>query len=389
MANFINKYADQAAYEADSTKQYPNVSLLVNTQEIVYERTEPIDYSKKYFTTVALSDGNIDFNGSDISYSTDEGGTWSDIVQRATIQVSQGDRILWKGETPSAQGWNNSTANFEVEGNIMSLLFGDNFVGQTSLGEKNLQMLFLMNEKLVSAENLVLPATILSEFAYGDLFGRCPYLTTAPKQLPATTLNNYCYTNMFAQCFSLTTAPELPATTLGVSCYNGMFSQCTSLTTAPALPATTLVEACYSNMFQGCTNLTTAPELPATTLANECYSYMFQGCTSLTTAPQLPATTLAEGCYGSMFNGCTSLTEAPQLPAMELSEFCYYHMFSGCTSLNSITCLATDIRVECCTEIWVDGVASNGTFYKAAEMENWRGGTSGIPSGWTVQDYQG
>ena len=111
---------------------------------------------------------------------------------------------------------------------------------------------------------------------------------------------------------------------------------------------------------------------------------MFSGCTSLTTAPALPATTLANYCYLSMFAGCTSLTTAPALPATTLVTQCYSHMFSGCTNLNSVTCLATNISASSCTHNWLYNVSVTGTFTKAASMNDWTTGASGIPSGWTV-----
>ena len=87
-----------------------------------------------------------------------------------------------------------------------------------------------------------------------------------------------------------------------------------------------------------------------------------------------------------MFSGCTSLVNAPTLPATTLVLFCYGGMFQGCTSLNYIKCLATDIPDNRCTQEWVRGVASTGTFVKNASMASWTTGTSGIPTGWTVQD---
>ena len=99
----------------------------------------------------------------------------------------------------------------------------------------------------------------------------------------------------------------------------------------------------------------------------------------------LPSTTLDVSCYHSMFYGCTSLTTAPELPATTLAdEGCYAFMFVGCSSLNYIKCLATDISGYGCTDYWVDGVASTGTFVKASSMTDWTTGSNGIPSGWTV-----
>ena len=253
-----------------------------------------------------------------------------------------------------------STGNFDVQGNAMSLLFGDNFKGQTDLTGKDyaFSSLFSGNTNVVNAENLVLPATTLAEGCY------------------------YC---MFQGCTSLTTAPELPATTLVNSCYYNMFYDCTALTTAPELSATTLANGCCQSMFRGCTNLTTAPELPATTLENSCYLYMFQGCTSLTTAPELPATTLAIQCYKNMFRGCTSLTEAPELPATTLVNYCYECMFQNCTKLNYIKAMFTTTPGRTYTQDWVSGVSTTGTFVKNASATWTTTGVNGIPTGWTVQ----
>ena len=124
--------------------------------------------------------------------------------------------------------------------------------------------------------------------------------------------------------------------------------------------------------------------LPATTLADNCYREMFYNCTGLTSAPALPATTLASHCYYYMFSRCTALTAAPALPATQLANQCYQHMFYHCINLSSVTCLATDFMyVTDCTFDWLDDVAENGTFYKAADTF-WEHGPSGIPDFWTV-----
>ena len=232
----------------------------------------------------------------------------------------------------------NTTANCNVGGNIMSLLYGSSFTGnETSFPSESshtFRLLFVNNGRIVSAYDLL---------------------------LPAATLVNYCYASMFNGCTALTTTPT-------------------------TLPATTLADDCYNSMFRGCSALTTIPSLPATTLANNCYSSMFYGCTSLTTAPTLPVTTLVNGCYWQMFYGCTSLTTAPDLPATTLVPGCYQWMFRGCSHLNYIKCLATDISATQCTYGWVQNVAATGTFVKDPNMSDWETGNNGIPSGWTVED---
>ena len=174
-----------------------------------------------------------------------------------------------------------------------------------------------------------------------------------------------------------------------VAVFAGLFYECTSLSSAPALPAETLAEGCYWGMFYGCTSLSSAPALPAKTLAVGCYTGMFYGCTSLSSAPALPAESLAPYCYSGMFSGCTSLSSAPALPAESLAPYCYGEMFEGCTKLSSVTMLATDISASSCLLRWLDSVSETGTFTKAAAMDEnaFTRGSSGIPVGWTVQDY--
>ena len=365
MGKYLKKFENHNAYDAFTQTDgfiKPNVSYCTQENEVHYN---PWTWAEEYLTTVALEDGTISFNisqpmGTDmitsISYSTDGGETWittdnvNDKEENLVIDVDveEGDKVMWKGEATQTGYYDvdedvvygsffSSDCEFDAQGNVMSLLYGDDFKGETTLEEHIFCFLFsdgdeVKNCNIVNANNLSLPAATLAEDCYGYMFYNCTSLVNT-SELPATTLAEYCYNGMFVNCTSLTTAPQLPATTLAQSCYGGMFQGCTSLTTAPDLPATTLRNYCYQSMFNGCTSLVNAPQLPATTLANWCYSNMFQGCTSLTTAPQLPATTLAEYCYGGMFFSCTSLVNTPELPATTLVNQCYNGMFGGCTSL--------------------------------------------------------
>ena len=146
----------------------------------------------------------------------------------------------------------------------------------------------------------------------------------------------------------------------------------------------------YSYLFSGDTHLIDAENVhfPWTSISGPAFDGMFQDCTNMIKAPSiLPATNLAMfNEYRNMFKGCSKITTAPVLPAETIGQGSYYGMFSGCTSLTGITCLATDISTDGCTTNWVAGVASSGTFTKAAGMSSWTTGVNGIPSNWTVQD---
>jgi hypothetical protein len=337
MGNYLKLFETHSEYNTYINGQdviLPNVSYCEDNNCVHYN---PWTYAEEYLTFVAKESGTFTFtpqNSNVISYSTDDGTTWT---EGNSVEVSNGDKVIWKGTmTPSSNGIGKfgASGNFDVQGNVMSLLYGDGFKGQTDLTGKTYAFyeLFRQNTKVINAEDLSLPATTLAE-----------------------------------------------------SCYDNMFNGCTSLVNAPQLPATTLAVTCYSYMFNGCTNLVTAPELPATTLANECYQRMFFGCTSLTTAPALSATTLTRSCYNCMFYGCTSLTTAPELPATTLANFCYNSMFRNCTNLNYIKAMFTTTPSTTYTSSWVDGVSATGTFVKNSAAQWDVSGVHGIPTGWTVQ----
>lgn len=229
---------------------------------MIMKREEDVDYSLQYFTLKALQAGTFSHTSFDVDYSVDGGNTWTTLsAGSSTPTVQAGTKVMFRSEiTPTSSngvGKFAGTNNFEAEGNVMSLLYGDNFVDQKGLTGKSYAFYKLLSGAtyLKSAKNLSLPATTLASDCYNSMFNGCTSLTTAPSVLPATTLKVYCYQSMFRFCTSLTTAPVLPATTLANYCYSSMFNNCASLTTAPELPATTLVNNCYSSMFMGCTNL--------------------------------------------------------------------------------------------------------------------------------------
>lgn len=88
------------------------------------------------------------------------------------------------------------------------------------------------------------------------MFKLAPVVSAKNLVLPATTLKNYCYRAMFSKCSTLVEAPALPATTLAKGCYWFMFEEC-PIIMAPELNATTLVNECYGNMFINCAALNT------------------------------------------------------------------------------------------------------------------------------------
>lgn len=150
----------------------------------------------------------------------------------------------------------------------------------------------------------------------------------------------------------------------------------------------------FRSLFSNCTGLVNARNLILPpTCSSYCYQNMFLGCTSLVTTPELPATTLDEGCYSGMFYNCSSLSAAPELPAKNLVYMCYNTMFYGCTILNYIKALFITPPGSSYTDRWVMNVSATGTFIKNIDGK-WDNhpenvtGASGIPSGWSIIQYQ-
>lgn len=373
-----------------------------------------------YFTVGATSNGTVKFRG-DINKSFDtftiyvrkNGGNWTgvQVAQKTTTTIADltaGDLLEMRCDdiTKATYPLNMFlfSCNASLSGNIMSLIWNDDFAGKTEFKRSDGRLSYLFSKNsdggTIDASRLIMPAMELPEYVYERLFYDTP-ITAGPAELPATSPSDFAYYQMFEQstvssvtkvkavtpgeyafdrmyascdnltdasgfydpdmvlsegcfyetflgCNNLSVLPTFKDVQLAVRCYGNMFAGCYGITTAPALPSTKLAESCYNGMFSTCRNMTNAPVLPATVLYENCYQSMFSGCRSMLNAPQLPATELKDACYASMFKNCTSITTAPALPATILKPSCYSEMFYGCTALTSAPQLpATSAETYC------------------------------------------
>lgn len=266
-----------------STFDVTSIKIGTSNVDAVYIGTNKVypsthDYSKDYFTFTAIDSGTFTFVGDDLSYSLDNGSTWSTLTNgNSTPTVSANSNILWKASLSSTTsttgiGHFSSSGRFNIEGNTMSLLYGDDFSNQTSLNDiiYTYSGMFSGNTNVVSAENMILPATTAKQRCYANMFSGCTSLTTAPLILPATTLEGGCCYTMFYGCTSLTTAPQIVATTTAANGYFGMFRGCKNLTKAPDLLAPTLLTGAYRQMFYGCSKLNSIKCLATNISASNC-----------------------------------------------------------------------------------------------------------------------
>lgn len=315
-----------------------------------------------------------------------------------TIKISCGDRVyIWQDKTFNSSNYNKlnirGSGKYSVSGNILSLYSQNLTVSAcpvfTSLFENN-EALYDASGLILYGDNLTLPSD-----CYYKMFEGCSQLRYPPKLPDNVTVNDYSFSHMFKNCVNLIVAPDIPLNvTLASSgveeVFSSMFYGCTSLMQAPELPSFNYLAGSwiFTSMFEGCTNLIAGPSEIKYSGAYACQE-MFRDCTSLIKPPKLPNLELTNDCYYRMFYNCTSLEEAPELPALELNDNCYGGMFNGCSNLKYIKAdfltNIFDADENIATTGWVNGVSSEGIFYKNADGYFNGTGTSGIPTGWIVR----
>ena len=193
------------------------------------------DYSQQYLTFRNTDGGDIScyftrngFGGQsgDLYWSSDGGTTWNQYGfsyheeiggSGCTEVILKGDLTNYDiiGDMYNPEGIGTFTFNYvssnriTIEGNIMSLLAGDNFVGEDDLTTYSTSHLFIdlfhdnANARfIIYADNLILPAMTLIPHCYAYMFSNCEKLMTAP-ELPAIYEVTDCYDHMFAYCYNL------------------------------------------------------------------------------------------------------------------------------------------------------------------------------------------
>lgn len=441
-------YSGTTEFDQDyygSAYKEPWLSETDENGDVNYNKAPDTDY----LTFRITSGGNIYWKASSncpsnfkrtIEYSKN-GGTWTSISPNTTISVVAGDNVRFRGNNPSYGGsdvpypersddygliyynsFEGSTCGFEVYGNIMSLIDKDNFRTLVHFSETLVfYRLFYNCSKLTSAENLLFPATRLTDECYSHVFMNCTGMTGVPSfestrlgkwcydgafentgivdasgiVLKARIMNEGCYQGMFCNNPRLRVLPVIKAKKLAYRCFYYMFGSCSGLADVPSnyLPWKTLADSCYDKMFIS-TAIAKMPDLPAKKLETGCYRYMFSQCTNLTGKINLSATILANDCYQFMFYVASAGTvNTPEvfIAGPKLKDFSFEHMLNSCKSVNKIICLATDISAEACTASFTANLSAGGLFVKHPDMPvgvagGWARNINGIPSNWTYED---
>ena len=186
------------------------------------------------FRIIARTAGTITRTGSTnkLYYSPDYGENWYQ-YPNSGITVAAGDEVCFRS---TETAWNSnkirSSGQFDIAGDLASLLTGASFPGGTVPGSFSFIDFFNGCTTLIDASELVLSMTTLPVNAYKSFFDGCTNLVAGPEELPATTLAATCYRNMFKDCPSLTRAPIIRKATNRngtTGWYQQMFLNCSSL----------------------------------------------------------------------------------------------------------------------------------------------------------------
>ena len=215
--HYLNIFSSQSDYESQKNEvmDMPHVVLLEDTNEVIFaskNNKDEIDYALEFFTIEALEEGTVGIgipsSATSLKYRKNN-ELWIETSEAIQLSVVANDTIQISCVSDS---FNSNTCSspfaistpFNVKGNIMSLLYGDNFKGQIVLRGKHntFSFCFYNCTTLQNAENLILPATTLADYCYDCMFSYCTSLTTSP-ELPATTLADFCYYHMFDGCSKL------------------------------------------------------------------------------------------------------------------------------------------------------------------------------------------
>lgn len=355
---------------------------------------------KDYLKFTARSSGTFTFSipasvsPSDLPYIaySINGSTWTitnnvanQAVTITTPTIAKDKYVLIKSEakrTAIADSDNDSTrvsstCDFDVSGNILSLLLGDNFKDDTTIDyydsnehDYMFDRLFKL-ARIVHANELKLPITGVPYFCFRDTFRECSIMTLGPRKIPITRVADSGLRGMFGYCSVLTNMPDLST----ISGRRNVFGN----------------RACFY-MFEKCYKLTSVTPIALVYGDDntEMFNAMFTECTKLSTPPilKIEGTTIEVDVCRRMFFANYALKTSPVFATPNLSNGSLIECLQTSINLKYITLLCTvnpneATRADRFTQFISYG---DGVFVKHINA-TWRAtvrGYSVVPFGWKV-----
>lgn len=383
----IKSYIDVNSVTVDTVTSLYS-SNAVSNKAITKYVNDKVSVIRKNYLAFTIVGGSAQLSHSKgVSYSLDGGVTWkkcwgfSGVANPPEpIEIPAASTVLFKN-VPSSISSDDGTGYFKVtvangggvyvHGNIMSLLYGDDF------------------------ENKV----VVPDYAFIDAFKAVPIIGVEKGLLPALKVGSLAYHKLFYGQKNFTEYPDLPATDIGESCYAQMFDFAGGVP-MQELCAKNLSYCCYDNMFYN-SNITQSPIIYINgNIGQKAFSSMFSA-SNIRRMREFRVNnwsgfmSVNVELFKRTFANCIYLTEVelPPFSAIDSSNV-FVETFQNSHSLRRIKFIVNDnsvIRLDAFKD-WVSGVAEEGVFVTTSYVKSILPvGVNGIPEGWTVEvidDYE-
>lgn len=209
---------------------------------------------------------------------------WIEFDDTIEIELkNEGDFIELYGDTAGFQnmiaraGWTINSDNLHsVGGELASLI--DDTNGITD--DYEFASFMIDDEGLIDASELILPNNT-TKSCYHYLFGGCTNLVYPPKVLPAEIVEDYAYQDMFSYCESLIKIPEMKGKIYKESACSTMFDECYSLTDV-TISFETAESGAFNSTFEYCEGLEKASFF-CDDISEDPFIWTFYECTNLNT----------------------------------------------------------------------------------------------------------
>ncbi len=264
-AELVIEWKDSGNAEQSKSFTVANQLLAANTYYSISRSTLPFEgfciTAISNSTTIKFNYDGIQYSRDYGENWTDYTGQFA--LNAEEVACIKGSQSNYKNagtdewETPSNKPIFEATKKCYISGNVMSLL-----ADEENLSESAFQGAFSKGKTAIDYidihpdDPLILPVTTLASQCYMQMFRNCTSLTRAPQFRVETTAYRCCY-NMFRDCKNLedVSGIDLPAMILSQDCYRELFRSCEKITTSPDLPALDLKLGCYQQMFSDCKKL--------------------------------------------------------------------------------------------------------------------------------------
>jgi len=142
--------------------------------------------------------------------------------------------------------------------------------------------------------------------------------------------------------------------------------------------------------FAGCTNMAYGPDLSyVTSVGDRGMRCMFNGCSSLLIVSDMPLLkTAGPSALSETYAGCISLRKGLNLSSVEAltDSYSFNGLYAGCSYLNEAWTPNVQTWDTDCFPDWLSNVSPTGTLHAPTGLVI-PSGSSGIPSGWTRENY--